>query len=77
MINHVTKSGEIAGFFLAKGCPEKYPSLVNEKFFKQDLLGKMILRGSLLINKIGHKAVLAMINNLVRLDKVFNFYKVV
>jgi hypothetical protein len=37
----------------------------------------MILRGSLFINKIGQKAVLAMINNLVRLYKVFNFYKAV
>lgn len=70
-------SGELAGFFLASRCPKKYPSLINEKFFKQDLLGKMILKGSLLINKIGKKAVLIMINNLVRLDKAFNFYKTV
>ena len=68
-------SGKLAGYCIADRCPEKYPFLVIKKFYKWDLLENLYLKAISLSNKIGQKAVLASLNNIIRLDKTLNFYK--
>ena len=68
-------SGNLAGFCIANRCPEKYPFLVIKRFYKWDFLENLFLKAISLFNKIGKKAVLASLNNFIRLDKTLNFYK--
>jgi digeranylgeranylglycerophospholipid reductase len=56
-------SGEIAGECIALGYSEKYPFLIERRFIKGDIPGKIWLRINYILERIGPKAVFALLKN--------------
>ena len=56
-------SGDIAGECIARGYPEKYPMLITRRFVKWDIAGKMWIRISQVLRRIGPEAIFASLNN--------------
>jgi len=55
-------SGDVAGRCIARGYPKKYPHIMNQKFIKWDLIGKIFIRANYIFRRINPKLVLASLN---------------
>jgi flavin-dependent dehydrogenase len=55
-------SGDVAGRCIARGYSKKYPHIINQKFIKWDLIGKIFIRTSYVFRRINPKLVLASLN---------------
>lgn len=68
-------SGDVAGTCIAKGYPKNYPYIINRRFIKWDIAGKMILRGHNLLEKIGPEAVTTSLKFLLDINNTFTLIK--
>jgi flavin-dependent dehydrogenase len=55
-------SGDIAGKCIAKNIAKKYPYIINQKFIKWDLIGKMFLQTNRVLKRIRPELVLTSYN---------------
>ena len=60
-------SGDYAGYCIAHGCPNKYPYIMNKKFIKWDVVGKMFIYATYVFRRINPSLVFFSLNSFARL----------